>query len=61
MKRCTRCGEKWPADTEFFSRSARNRDGLDNWCKACWSEYKSARYPVPLEQRRRYTRQERVA
>jgi hypothetical protein len=31
-KRCSRCGEWWPADTEFFNRQGA---GLHCWCKAC--------------------------
>ena len=31
-KQCSRCGEWWPADTEFFYR---NGAGLHSYCKAC--------------------------
>lgn len=34
QKRCTKCGEYWPADTEFFYRG-NGKDGLHTWCKAC--------------------------
>lgn len=34
-RRCVRCGEYWPADTEFFYRRG---DGLHSWCKACCTE-----------------------
>jgi hypothetical protein len=42
LKRCLKCGEEWPADGEFFFRSARRKDGLAAWCRACWSEYHHA-------------------
>lgn len=31
-KRCNKCLEWWPADTEFFYK---NKAGLHQWCKAC--------------------------
>jgi len=37
-KLCVRCNEWWPADTEFFFRNARNKDGLGHTCKACFFE-----------------------
>lgn len=41
-KRCSKCGDWWPADLEFFHRS--NGNGLNSWCKACCSERKAERY-----------------
>lgn len=41
-KRCSRCREHWPADSEFFYASKAERDGLYPWCKACYIEH---RYP----------------
>lgn len=41
LKRCSRCKEHWPADTEFFY-SVKKGDGLNEWCKACYQEW---RYP----------------
>lgn len=41
-KRCSRCKEYWPADTEFFYATNSNQDGLHNWCHACYVEN---RYP----------------
>jgi hypothetical protein len=40
-KRCSRCKEHWPADSEFFY-AASGSDGLGDWCKACYIEN---RYP----------------
>jgi hypothetical protein len=41
FKRCSRCKEHWPADSEFFY-SVKTGDGLNDWCKACYQEW---RYP----------------
>lgn len=37
-KLCRKCGECWPADTEFFFRQASCPDGLGTMCKACYAE-----------------------
>ena len=42
-KRCSRCKDHWPADTEFFYASKSEHDGLYAWCKACYQQW---RYPV---------------
>lgn len=34
-KRCTQCGEKYPATAEYFHRDKSRRDGLCTRCKAC--------------------------
>lgn len=41
FKRCSRCRDHWPADSEFFY-STKGSDGLNDWCKACYHEN---RYP----------------
>lgn len=41
-KRCSRCKDYWPADSEFFFSSTYESDGLIAWCKACYLEN---RYP----------------
>jgi hypothetical protein len=41
-KRCSRCKDHWPADTEFFYASTAEQDGLFAWCKACYQQW---RYP----------------
>ncbi len=40
-KRCNKCREYWPADTEFFfsAKDARHKDGLNDCCKACYATY----------------------
>ncbi len=35
QKHCQRCGEDWPADTDFFYADASSKDGLYCYCKAC--------------------------
>lgn len=37
-KRCTKCGEEYPATTEYFHRDAGRKDGLHAYCKACSCE-----------------------
>lgn len=39
-KRCTKCGELKPANTDFFNREKANRDGLRNTCRECRKLYK---------------------
>ena len=40
-KRCTKCSEWLPADTEFFYPS--NRGGLHPWCAFCYREDRKAK------------------
>lgn len=42
-KRCSRCKEYWPADSEFFYSNSGKGDGLNEHCKACYIEN---RYPT---------------
>ena len=35
-KRCSTCGEFFPADTEFFFSQASRPEGLSTYCKACY-------------------------
>lgn len=39
-RRCSKCGEYWPADDEFFHRC---RTGLASACKACTAESRKSR------------------
>lgn len=41
MKVCSKCSDSLPADTEFFYRNRRSKDGLRSVCKACYSELPS--------------------
>jgi hypothetical protein len=42
-KRCGKCKEWWPADTEFFYPKASTSGGLHDWCKACYIHWKESR------------------
>lgn len=42
LKRCTKCGEYKPADSEHFNRSKRQRDGLHGTCLVCRAAYREA-------------------
>lgn len=44
-KRCPRCKEYWPYDTEFYYSSSCKSDGLMDWCRACYMEW---RYPIRM-------------
>ena len=37
-KQCSKCGDYYPADNEFFYSNRTNSDGLDCYCKACRQE-----------------------
>jgi uncharacterized protein with PIN domain len=43
-KRCSRCKEEKPADTDHFQRDNYRADGLTYACKACRSAARIARY-----------------
>ncbi len=34
-KECTKCGESYPATTEYFTSASRNKSGLHSWCRNC--------------------------
>jgi hypothetical protein len=56
-KRCSRCREYWPADTEFFY-TKKGTDGLHDWCKACYQEW---RYPSGRNEKAKPIAQEEAA
>lgn len=39
-RRCSRCRDYWPADSEFFFTDKNDADGLGCWCKACYMEWR---------------------
>ena len=39
-KCCSRCKEIKPADQ--FNRDRKNKDGLQAWCKPCWTEHRAS-------------------
>ena len=45
VKLCKKCGESWPATTEFFPRNMRGR--LQSPCKACVDEKRRASITKP--------------
>lgn len=40
---CNKCGESWPADTEFFFVDKRKKLGLSHTCKACFEDLPSVK------------------
>lgn len=55
-KKCSRCGNEYPATTEYFHRSKRERDGLKLECKACRHQYAKKQYAKKLEQDPNYNK-----
>lgn len=47
-KHCSRCNTYWPADNEFFYKESYKRDGLSDWCKACYQEWRIGLEPAKL-------------
>lgn len=35
LKRCTKCGQEFPATIEYFSANRSKKGGLNNWCRPC--------------------------
>ncbi|MCY1411802.1 hypothetical protein D9M71_271940 [compost metagenome] len=40
-RRCSKCNDTWPADTEFFWSAPSTGAGLHCWCKACYLAWKT--------------------
>lgn len=49
-RRCPRCGEYWPFDTEFWALAP---DGVQSSCKCCQIEMKQARLAAAQQEPRR--------
>ncbi|MCC6615534.1 MAG: hypothetical protein IT320_18820 [Anaerolineae bacterium] len=60
-KRCTKCGETYPATAEYFNRDKRHRDGLHSWCKQCSREGSRAYHAANAERVRENKRNWREA
>ena len=43
LKKCSKCGTKYPSTPEFFYKRKTTRDGLDSWCKNCKQKYDAIR------------------
>lgn len=39
-KLCPRCRQYWPMDTEFWFANRGTSDGLFQWCRACYVEFR---------------------
>ena len=50
-KVCKKCG--LPKDHSEFSKTKRNKDGLQRWCKLCTSEYQAANYKKNPESKKK--------
>lgn len=42
LKQCSKCGERYPATTEYFYFDKKKRDKLTCWCKVCSKAYNAA-------------------
>lgn len=42
MLKCTKCGIEKPETSEFFPLHNKKKNGLDSWCRACRSTYRSS-------------------
>src|SRR5216683_3481553 len=55
LKQCSKCGDSFPATTDFFGRDKQTRDGLYPTCKACRKAYYAAHVDEQsLEYHRQY-------
>ncbi len=43
VRRCSKCGDWWPANREFFYSSGSGGRKLHSWCIACYTEWRSER------------------
>lgn len=53
-KTCTKCGQAFPATTEYFARSSSKKDGLQCWCKACKAAHFQKNKERILQKQREY-------
>lgn len=53
-KVCTKCQEEYPATTEYFHSSPRNKHGVTTSCKKCRSEDGKKRYHNETPEQRRH-------
>jgi hypothetical protein len=48
QRQCSRCGEMWPLDAEFWYRHGR---GWHSWCRACHREARDLRWSAKANAR----------
>lgn len=53
-KTCSKCGNTYPATTEYFHQETANKDGLRNECKHCRYQYRQANKQKTAEYQRQY-------
>lgn len=53
-KTCTKCGQTFPATTEYFNLMKNAQDGLQAWCKKCNREYQRQYYQANTDEKREY-------
>ena len=46
QRRCSRCGEFWPEDDEFFYPSTKGPGCFQSWCRACWASRNAEAYAL---------------
>lgn len=58
-KKCSKCEQHYPANTDFFNKLARSKDGLDYMCKECKKEQRKKwnRKPLSKEQKNKQKQQ----
>lgn len=57
-KVCKKCGQELPIS--FFWKNAKSKDGLQNWCKNCQTEYEKQRKDFLKEAKNEKTEKEKL-
>lgn len=57
LKRCSKCGEYFPADKAHFNANKTNVDGLSTYCKECHKQYAREWYQRDKERLKEKARQ----
>lgn len=56
LKRCSKCGQEFPATTDHFSPNKHTKSGLQLACRACRCASQKQYYQANSEERREYSR-----
>jgi hypothetical protein len=59
LKKCSKCGNEYPATTEFFYAHKGCKDGLTGYCKSCHREYGEAYRKLHPEKTKEYDKRAR--